>query len=105
MNTTEYRPYNWPTPLENGERGGIVNNRDVYWFYRQVEDGTYQCQAWWMRPDRVCSISNPEYFATESDATVYCESRTHGSLHIGGMMRVIDMQVANARMAYEFIKG
>lgn len=86
-----------PVPDENGQRGGVVNNDDVWWFYSQRSDGTFECRPYWCAPGRNTPNGNAEYFPTAFEADVYCRARTGGSSSIGGSMRVMEARLKQAR--------
>lgn len=84
-------------PDENGQRGGMVNNDDVWWFYSRRSDGTFECRSYWCAPGRNTPNSNAEYFPTAFEADVYCRARTGGSSGIGAHMRVMEARLKQAR--------
>lgn len=88
-----------PVPDENGQRGGIINNDDVWWFYSRRSDGTFECRSYWCAPGRNTPNSNAEYFPTAFEADVYCRERTSGASGIGGHMRVMEARLKRAREA------
>lgn len=88
-----------PVPDENGQRGGVVNNDDVWWFYSRLSDGTFECRSYWCAPGRNTPNGNAEYFPTAFEADVYCRERTSGASGIGGHMRVMEARLKQARDA------
>jgi len=86
-----------PVPDENCQRGGVVNNDDVWWFYSQRSDGTFECRPYWCAPGRNLPNGNAEYFPTAFEADVYCRARTGGSLDIGAHMRVMEVRLKQVR--------
>lgn len=88
-----------PVPDENGQRGGVIDSDDVWWFYSRRSDGTFECRSYLCAPGRNTPNGNPDYFPTAFEADVYCRERTSGASGIGGHMRVMEARLKQARDA------